>query len=77
MKNQQKISFSGSVASHKNGSVEHSIKTLVTMTRAMLMHAALRCPKDTFSTDICPMSIYYTVWIYNHIPDVQSGLSDI
>ena len=77
LKNQQKISFSGASTSHKNGSSERAIKTVVTMARTMLMNAAIICPGDTFSTDIWPMSIDYAVWVYNRIPDMQSGLSDI
>ena len=41
------------------------------------MHAALRCPDDTFSTDLWPMAMDYDVWVYNLIPDMQSGLSAI
>ena len=51
-KKQQKIRFSGAGASHQNGAAERAIKTLFTMERTMLMHAALRCPEDTLSTDI-------------------------
>ena len=51
--------------------------TVVTMARTMLMHAALRCPDDTFSTDLWPMAMYYAVWVYNQIPYMQSGLSAI
>ena len=64
-------------ASHQNGSAERSIKTVVTMARTMLMHAALICPEDTLSTDIWPMAMYYAVWVYNRTPDMQSGLSAI
>ena len=77
LKKQQKISFSGSGASHQNGAAERSIKTVVTMSRTMLMHADLRCPEETLSTYICPMEIYYAVWVYNMIPDIQSRLSAI
>ena len=52
LKKQQNIRFSGDVASHENMSVERVIKTVVTITSTMLMHAALRCPEDTFSADI-------------------------
>ena len=48
LKNQQNIRFSGDGASHQNGSSECAIKTVVTMARTMLVHAALRCPEDTF-----------------------------
>ena len=41
------------------------------------MHAALRYPEDTLSTYIWPMEMDYYVWVYNRIPDMQSGLSAI
>ena len=74
-KKQQNISFIGSGASHQNGAAERAIKVVFTMRRTMLMHAALRCPKDTLSTDIWPMmygstigsltfSLYYLLFKY-------------
>ena len=62
-KNQQKISFSGARASHKNGALERAINMVVTTARTMLMHAALICPKDKCSTDIWSVVMYYTVWV--------------
>ena len=46
-KNQKKIRFSGSGASHQNEAVKRTINLLLTMTSTILMHAALRCHKDT------------------------------
>ena len=77
MKKQQKIRFSGAGSPHQNGLEERAIKTVFTMERAMLMYAALSCPKDTFPTYLWPMAMDYAVWLYNRIPDMQSGLSDI
>ena len=77
LKKQQKIRFSGAGASHQNGAAERAIKTIFTMARTMLMHAALRCSEDTLSTDLWPMSMDYAVWVYNMTPDMQSGLSAI
>ena len=77
MKKQQKIIFSGAGASHQNGAADSDIKTVVTMARTMLMHAALRCSEDTFSTDLWPMAMDYAVWVYNNTPEMQSGLSAI
>ena len=77
LKKQQKIRFSGAGASHQNGAPERAIKAVVTMARTMLMHAALRCPEDTLSTDLCPMAMDYAVCVYNRTPDMQSGLSAI
>ena len=64
-------------ASHQNGAAECSIKTVVAMSRTMLMHAVIRCPEDTLSTDIWPMAMDYAVWVYNRTPNMQSGLSAI
>ena len=47
------------------------------MARTMLMQAALRCPEDKFCTDNCIMAMYYDLWVYNWIPDMQSDLSNI
>ena len=35
------------------------------MARTMLMHASLRYPEDTFSTDLWQMAMDYAVWFYN------------
>ena len=77
MKKHQKIRFGGAGASHQNGPAERAINMGVTIARTMLMHAALRCPEDTLSTDICTMAMDYYVWVYNKIPNMQSVLSAI
>ena len=77
LKKQQKIRFSGAGASHQNGAAERAIKTVVTTARTMLMYAALICPEDILSTDLCPMAMDYAVWVYNRTPDMQSELSAI
>ena len=77
LKNQPKIRFSGAGASHQNWAADRAIEMVVNMARIMLMHAALICPEDTFSTDIWPMEMDYSVWVYNRISDIQSGLSAI
>ena len=77
LKKQQKIRFSEAGTSHQNWAAERAIKTVFTMASTMLMHAGLTCPEDTLSTDLFTMAIYYAVWVYNWIPDMQSGLSAI
>ena len=47
-KKQKKIRFSGAGASHKNEAAEQAINMVVTISRTMLMHATLICPKYTF-----------------------------
>ena len=74
LKNQQKIRFSVAGPSHQNGAEDRDIKTVVTMARTMLIHSAVRCPEDTFFTDLWQMAMDYSVWVYNWIPDMKSGL---
>ena len=77
LKNQKKIRFIGAGASHQTGSEERAIKVVVTMESTMLVHAVLRFHEDTLSTDLWKMAIDYAGWVYNRIPDIQSGLSVI
>ena len=76
-KKQKMIRFSGYGTVHQNGASERAIKMLGTIESTMLMHAALRCPKDKFSTDILAMPMDYAVWVYNCIREMKSGLSAI
>ena len=57
MKKHKKIIFGAYGDSHKKGSEERVIKTVVAMTRTMLMHVALRCPEETLSNDIFQMVV--------------------
>ena len=50
---------------------------VVTMSSTMFVHAVLRFSEDKFSTYLFTMDVDYAVWIYNHISDMQSILSDI
>ena len=77
LKKQKKISFSGSEASYQNGSLERAINTMVTISNIVLKHVSLICFEEIFYTDLCPMEIYYDVWVYNLIPEIQYGLSAI
>ena len=63
LNNQQNIKFSGDSGSHQVRSAERAIKTVVIVTRTMLMHAAIIFPKDTLSTDIFPMEMDYAKWV--------------
>ena len=77
MLNKQKnVRFMGAGASHQHGGEERTTKIVVTMASTMLMHAALRCPEKKIPTDLLPLVID-DVWVYNCIPDMQSGLSAI
>ena len=57
LKKQKNVRFSGAGASNQNGATERAIKMVVTMERTMLIYAEIRCPHDTFYTDIWPMEM--------------------
>ena len=59
----QRFRFSGAGAAHQNGITERSIKTMVNMTRTMLIHADLHSPDETISMDLLPMAMDYAVWL--------------
>ena len=71
----QRVRFSGSGAAHQNGVAERGILTVVSMARKMLLHAAMRNP--SIQADHWPMAMDYAVWLYNHIPRMDSGLSPL
>ena len=48
LKKQKNIRFSGTGASHQNGTAERAIKTVVTMERTALMHNAVIYPEYIF-----------------------------
>ena len=58
-------------------SIEGATKTVVTRDRDILMHAALRFPKEKMSTDLWPMDMEDSAWIYNWVSDIQCVPSDL
>ena len=71
----QRVRFSGSGAAHQNGVAERGILTVVSMARKMLLHAAMRNPG--IDPGHWPMAMDYAIWLYNHIPRMDSGLSPL
>ena len=75
--NQKNMRFTGAGASHRNREAERTIKKVVIMASTIVLHCLLRFSVDILSTDILPMPIYYDVWIYNWIPNIQYGIYNI
>ena len=73
----QGIRFSGSGAAHMNGVSEAAIGNITRMARTMMLHAVLRSPPDTLTPDLWSFSMDYAVWLYNRIPQQQTGLAPI
>ena len=77
LKNDQTILLSGVGAAHQNGITERAIKTVVSMTCTMMLHAAMRSPEGTITAELWPMAMDHAAWIYNRIPKPDTGLSSI
>ena len=70
---QQKFTFSGVGAHHQNGFAECNIQTVVKWACASMLHAALHWPSMA-SIVLWSMEIAYTVWVFNCLPQMSSGL---
>ena len=66
--------FSGAGSHHQNGKVERSIRTIMAMARTMLLHAAVHWP-NMADPGLWALAVQHSVWIYNHLPTVSTGLS--
>ena len=61
-------------AHHGNGVAERSISTVMSISRAMMHHAALHWP-DVCDTALWPMATMHAVYILNRLPREDTGLS--
>ena len=77
LKSNQTISLSGVGTAHQNGVAERAIKTVVSMARTMMLHAAMMSPERTITSELWPMAMDHAAWIYNRIPKADTGLSPI
>lgn len=72
----QTLNFAGVGAHHHNGVAERGIQTIMSMSRTILLHAAIRWP-DVSDPQLWPMAVDHAVYVYNRIPDPHTGLSPI
>ena len=69
----QTYSFSGVGAHHQNGVAERNIKTVAQWARACMLHAATHWPAR-FSIRLWPLALAYAVWVFNRLPQRDTGL---
>ena len=68
--------YSGAGSHHQNGKAERGIRTIMAMARTMLLHSAIHWSEVADPT-LWALSVRHAVWIYNHIPNINTGLSPI
>jgi hypothetical protein len=77
-KKQQSQSFSGLCTQHQNTRAERAIQTVMYMARTFMVHASLHWTdrgSDDFS--LWPFAVKHSVWVYNQVPNVRSGLTPL
>ena len=76
LNNDQVISCCGVGAHHQNAHAERAIRTVITSSRTMILHAILRWPDET-KTDFWPMAVQHASYIHNIVPRMDCGISPI
>jgi hypothetical protein len=71
----QKQRFLGVGAHHQNR-VERASQTIFNWSRIMLLHHILYWPQEA-RLELWPFAVDYSVWIWNHLPDITTRLSPI
>jgi hypothetical protein len=76
--NGQSQSLSGVGAQHQNARAERAIQTIMFMACIFMVHASLHWT-DQGLDDILlwPFAVKHAVWIYNRVPNCQSGLTPL
>ena len=72
---QQTCLFSGVGAHHQNPSERYQ-QTIFNMARTMMMHFAMHWPEDA-ETNLWPFAVDHAVYIWNHLPNMQSAVAPI
>jgi hypothetical protein len=67
-------SFAGVGAHHANGVCERAIRTVMSVARTMMLHAAIHWPEMSEPSQ-WPMAVLHAVFLYNHVPGLRTGLS--
>jgi hypothetical protein len=70
----QVTSFAGAGAHHHNGTAERAIQIIMNMSRTMMLHAAIHWP-DVADLTLWPMAVAHAVYLYNHMPALDTGIS--
>jgi hypothetical protein len=70
---EQTIRFAGVGAHHHNGIAEKEIQDVMSITRTLLLHAAIYWP-DVADAQLWPMAVDHAVFLHNHMPREDLGL---
>ena len=72
----QTMNFCGVGAHHQNGVAERVIQTVTKWARTIMIDAAIQWP-DQADLSLWPMAMDHAVWMWNHLPKENVGLSPL
>ena len=70
----QTSKFAGVGAHHHNAQAERAIRTIMSIARAMMIHAGIHWP-DVAKAELWPMAVSHACFLWNHVPNPSTGLS--
>lgn len=68
--------LAGVGAHHHNAQAERAIRTIMSIARTMMIHAGIHWP-DMARASLWPMAVAHACYVWNHVPDADTGLSPI
>ena len=68
--------FAGVGAHHHNAQAERAIRTIMSIARAMMLHAGIHWP-DMAQPSLWPMAVHHACNLWNRVPNPSSGLAPI
>ncbi|KAL7449667.1 hypothetical protein ACHAXS_000213 [Conticribra weissflogii] len=74
----QSQTLSGVGAQHQNAIAERAIEAISYWAQTMMVHASIHWPSDgADEIRLWAFAIKHTVWLYNRLPNAQSGLTPL
>ena len=71
---EQVSKFAGVGAHHHNAQAERAIRTIMSISRTMMIHSGIHWPEMARPT-LWPMAVAHACYVFNHVPDTSTGLS--
>jgi regulator of replication initiation timing len=69
----QASKFAGAGAHHHNGVAERNIRTIISIARTIMIHAAMHWP-EVSDVELWPMAVKHAVHVFNRVPSIETGI---
>ena len=72
----KQVTVRAAPGAHHHNAAERAIRTISSIARTMMIHAAIHWPEMSDLT-LWPMAVEHAAYIYNHMPNPRTGLAPI